>query len=124
MALFHNMVDVSLYNAYVLWISVDPSWEQQKSHRRRLYIEEVGESLVKPHMIKRGRLPRTPAAAEMVTAERAAAAGPSVSTESSRDRKQCEFCCDRRRRIGNTCYKCGRFICRDHSQFICGLCSS
>ncbi|KAL3999245.1 serine carboxypeptidase 1 [Sarotherodon galilaeus] len=96
MALFHNMIDVSLYNAYVLWISVDPSWQQQKSHRRRLYIEEVGESLVKPHMMKRGRLPRSSAAAEMVTAERdAAAAGPSVSIQ-SRDRKKCEFCCDRK----------------------------
>ncbi|XP_031594040.1 piggyBac transposable element-derived protein 4-like [Oreochromis aureus] len=124
MALFHNMIDVSLYNAYVLWISVDPSWQQQKSHRRRLYIEEVGESLVKPHMIKRVRLPRSSAAAEMVTAERdATAAGPSVPIQ-SRDRKQCELCCNRRRRIGNICSKCGRFICRDHSQLICGLCST
>ncbi|KAL4009748.1 hypothetical protein ACER0C_003600 [Sarotherodon galilaeus] len=64
MALFHNMIDVSLYNAFVLWTSVDRSWLQQKPHRRRLYIEEVGESMIKPHITKREHLPRSSAAAE------------------------------------------------------------
>ncbi|XP_026036683.1 piggyBac transposable element-derived protein 1-like [Astatotilapia calliptera] len=51
MALFHNMIDVSLYNAFVLWTSVDRSWLQQKPHRRRLYIEEVGEMVSTPESI-------------------------------------------------------------------------
>ncbi|KAE8278205.1 hypothetical protein D5F01_LYC23722 [Larimichthys crocea] len=32
LALFHNLIDVSLYNAFVLWTSIEPSWEQQKAH--------------------------------------------------------------------------------------------
>ncbi|KAE8296656.1 hypothetical protein D5F01_LYC05417 [Larimichthys crocea] len=66
LALFHNLLDVSLYNAFVLWTSIEPSWEQQKGHRRRLFIEEVGEALVTPHMEKRERLPRSSAAAALV----------------------------------------------------------
>ncbi|XP_025754432.1 piggyBac transposable element-derived protein 4-like [Oreochromis niloticus] len=30
-ALFHNLLDVSLYNSYVLWTAIDPSWKQQKA---------------------------------------------------------------------------------------------
>ncbi|KAI4808179.1 hypothetical protein KUCAC02_000245 [Chaenocephalus aceratus] len=59
LALFHNLVDISHYNAYVLWTSIEPSWQQQKPYRRRLFIEEVGEMLVTPHIKKRGRLPRS-----------------------------------------------------------------
>ncbi|KAI4804718.1 hypothetical protein KUCAC02_026335, partial [Chaenocephalus aceratus] len=45
LALFHNLVDTSHYNAYVLWTSMEPSWQQQKPYRRSLFIEEVGEML-------------------------------------------------------------------------------
>ncbi|KAI4832115.1 hypothetical protein KUCAC02_015096 [Chaenocephalus aceratus] len=30
LALFHNLVDISHYNTYVLWTSIEPSWQQQK----------------------------------------------------------------------------------------------
>ncbi|XP_063348689.1 piggyBac transposable element-derived protein 4-like [Pelmatolapia mariae] len=124
MALFHNIIDVSLYNAFVLWTSVEQAWHQQKSHRRRLYIEEVGESLIKPHLSKRERLPRSSSAAELVRdAQDGAAAGPSGLTD-PRGRKHCEFRLEKRRRVGNTCSKCGRFTCRAHSKFVCSHCST
>lgn len=82
MALFHNMIDISLYNAFVLWTSVDQAWHQQKPHRRRLYIEEVGETMIKPHLSKRERLPRSSTAAGLVrAAQDGAAAGPSGVTQ-------------------------------------------
>nr|XP_024655512.1 piggyBac transposable element-derived protein 4-like [Maylandia zebra] len=124
MAVFHNMIDVSLYNAFVLWTSVDRSWLQQTPHRRRLYIEEVGESMIKPHITKREHLPRSSAAAGLVTAvQYGAAAGPSGLTH-PKGRKRCELCCDYMRRVGNSCSKCGRFTCRAHSKFICSHCST
>ncbi|KAL3972591.1 conserved oligomeric Golgi complex subunit 5 [Sarotherodon galilaeus] len=66
LALFHNLIDVSLYNGYVLWTAVDPAWQQGKPYRRRLYMEEVGEMLVKPQMAKRERFPRSSLVAELV----------------------------------------------------------
>ncbi|KAI4796464.1 hypothetical protein KUCAC02_026966 [Chaenocephalus aceratus] len=111
-ALFHNLVDISHYNAYVLWTSIEPSWQQQKPYRRRLFIEEVGEMLVTPHIKKRGRLPRSSAAATMVSDLQGAAAGPSLISE-RKSRRQCHFCMDRR--VCSTCCKCGKLICKDHS---------
>ncbi|KAF3861194.1 hypothetical protein F7725_001449 [Dissostichus mawsoni] len=72
---------ISHYDAYVLWTSIEPSWQQQKPYRRRLFIEEVGEMLVTPHIKKRGRLPRSSAAATMVSDLQGAAAGPSLISE-------------------------------------------
>nr|XP_020473182.1 LOW QUALITY PROTEIN: piggyBac transposable element-derived protein 4-like [Monopterus albus] len=51
LALFHNLLDISLYNALILWTAVEPAWKWQKSHRRRLFIEEVREGLVTPNII-------------------------------------------------------------------------
>ncbi|KAE8300066.1 Activating transcription factor 7-interacting protein 1 [Larimichthys crocea] len=73
LALFYSLVDISLYNAYVLW-TFDPSWQPNwKPYKQRLYIEEVGETLVTPHIKKRGRLPRSSAAAGIVANLRDAA---------------------------------------------------
>ncbi|KAK1877869.1 Methionine synthase [Dissostichus eleginoides] len=118
---FHNLVDISHYNAYVLWTSIEPSWQQQKPYRRRLFIEEVGEMLVTPHIKKRGRLPRSSAAATMVSDLQGAAAGPSLISE-RKSRRQCHFCMDRR--VCSTCCKCGKLICKDHSLSICSPCST
>ncbi|KAJ4446385.1 hypothetical protein ANN_13081 [Periplaneta americana] len=38
--LFYNILDVSAYNAYVLWTSIDPNWNANKLTRRRLFLEE------------------------------------------------------------------------------------
>ncbi|KAI4799313.1 hypothetical protein KUCAC02_017012, partial [Chaenocephalus aceratus] len=66
-ALFHNLVDISHYNAYVLWTSIEPSWQQQKPYRRRLFIEEICRVLLQ---------------------------APLISERKSR--RQCHFCMDRR----------------------------
>nr|XP_020475098.1 uncharacterized protein LOC109971293 [Monopterus albus] len=66
LALFHNLLDVSLYNAFVLWTWLDPSWQEHKTCKRRLFIREVGEQLVTAHIQRRERLPRASTAADLV----------------------------------------------------------
>uniref|UniRef100_A0AAX7T7S3 PiggyBac transposable element-derived protein domain-containing protein n=2 Tax=Astatotilapia calliptera TaxID=8154 RepID=A0AAX7T7S3_ASTCA len=122
-ALFHHLLDVSLYNGYILWKETDPSWHRAKSYRRRLYIEEVGEMLVQPWIVKRGYLPRSSLAADVVRSAQAAAAGPSSGTQ-MKSRRQCQFCSDKRRRVVTTCCHCGKVACRDHSLSICKICST
>ncbi|KAI4830712.1 hypothetical protein KUCAC02_002328 [Chaenocephalus aceratus] len=105
-------------------ITTPTSCGHQSSHpgsSRRLFIEEVGEMLVTPHIKKRGRLPRSSAAATMVSDLQGAAAGPSLISEQN-SRRQCHFCMDRR--VCNTCCKCGKFICKDHNLSICSPCST
>ncbi|XP_028432779.1 piggyBac transposable element-derived protein 4-like [Perca flavescens] len=63
--LFFNMVDVSAYNAYVIFTAVDPSWNQAKLFQRRLFLEELGNSLVSAAILRREHLPRAPVAASL-----------------------------------------------------------
>ncbi|KAL4000599.1 NLR family CARD domain-containing protein 3 [Sarotherodon galilaeus] len=40
-ALFHNMVDVAAYNAFVLWREIHPDWVSGKLNKRRLFLERT-----------------------------------------------------------------------------------
>ncbi|XP_041811933.1 piggyBac transposable element-derived protein 4-like [Chelmon rostratus] len=57
----YNMLDVSAYNAFTIWMAINPDWNQRKLQRRRLFLEELGKALVTPHMQRRQHVPRTPA---------------------------------------------------------------
>ncbi|XP_044023761.1 piggyBac transposable element-derived protein 3-like [Siniperca chuatsi] len=126
LVLFYNMLDVSVYNAFVLWSAVDPFWNQKKTFKRRLFIEELGKMLVSPQMLRRQRLPRTPAAATMVVDLRKAGDNPMESREpdstSNKRRKLCEFCTGKKKRIATTCKKCDKYICKDHTSSYCSCC--
>ncbi|KAL7403957.1 hypothetical protein ABVT39_007812 [Epinephelus coioides] len=62
MAVFHNMLDVSSYNAFVIWREVNPDWMPGKRNRRRVFLEELGKALVAPLIRRRKRAPRAEAA--------------------------------------------------------------
>ncbi|XP_039468119.1 piggyBac transposable element-derived protein 4-like [Oreochromis aureus] len=47
-ALFHNMVDVAAYNAFVLWREIHPDWMAGKLNKRRLFLERLGKALAHP----------------------------------------------------------------------------
>ncbi|KAM6915490.1 TATA box-binding protein-associated factor RNA polymerase I subunit B [Xenentodon cancila] len=64
-ALFHNILDVSAFNAYVVWTAIDPTWNQGKSFKRRLFLADLGKALVTPLIQRRQHIPRTPASASL-----------------------------------------------------------
>ncbi|XP_026011711.1 piggyBac transposable element-derived protein 4-like [Astatotilapia calliptera] len=55
-ALFHNMVDVAAYNAFVLWREIHPDWMPGKLNRRRLFLERLGKALARPMLEARAAL--------------------------------------------------------------------
>ncbi|XP_039907147.1 piggyBac transposable element-derived protein 4-like [Simochromis diagramma] len=57
-ALFHNMVDVAAYNAFVLWREIHPDWMPGKLNRRRLFLERLGKALARPMLEARAALAR------------------------------------------------------------------
>ena len=87
MAGFHNMLDVSAYNAYVVWRAINPSWNERKFIKRRIFLEELGKALVTPLMQRRQRLPHTPASASLVRRVQAPATPPTAPPKKGRDRK-------------------------------------
>ena len=65
-AVFHNILDVSACNAYVVWTAIDPAWNQGKCLKRRLFLAELGKALVTPLIQRRQHLPRTPGSGSLV----------------------------------------------------------
>nr|XP_061799518.1 piggyBac transposable element-derived protein 4-like [Nerophis lumbriciformis] len=56
MCLFYHMVDVSCYNAFVLFTEINPDWNAGKRYKRRLFLEELGMALIEPEMLRRRQL--------------------------------------------------------------------
>ncbi|KAL7393857.1 hypothetical protein ABVT39_016988 [Epinephelus coioides] len=71
MCFFYHLIDISCYNAYVLFTSVNPTWNGAKSFRRRLFLEQVGRALTAPAMANRSRLTRAPSSVSLILQARA-----------------------------------------------------
>ncbi|XP_027874871.1 piggyBac transposable element-derived protein 4-like [Xiphophorus couchianus] len=63
LVIFYNIIDVSAYNAFVIWTEIFPEWNVSKLYKRRIFLEELGKALVVPHIQRRHHMPRTPATA-------------------------------------------------------------
>lgn len=115
-AIFMNLLGVAAYNSYVVWRAKHPEWESKSSHRRRLYIIELGKALVLPHIRQRNRINlQRPIqhAIQLVLQEEAEAIEPVETLSQGR----CFLCSrknDRKSRI--RCCHCHRFVCGSHSQ--------
>ncbi|XP_013411025.1 piggyBac transposable element-derived protein 1-like [Lingula anatina] len=58
MVLFFNMVDIAGIAAFIIWLGNFPDWKSSEgSHRRRVFLRELGYELVKPHVEKRSQIP-------------------------------------------------------------------
>ncbi|XP_032367173.1 piggyBac transposable element-derived protein 4-like [Etheostoma spectabile] len=93
LALFHNILDVSAYNAFGLWRELRPEWMRGKLNRRRPFLEQLGRALVTPLIERRRHLPRTEALAALVRAvaarcaEAARSAGAGSGVRRGRDNR-------------------------------------
>jgi hypothetical protein len=47
-AIFSNMLGISALNAYIIWTLINPDWNARKTHKRRIFIEELGKELIRP----------------------------------------------------------------------------
>ncbi|XP_028254563.1 piggyBac transposable element-derived protein 4-like [Parambassis ranga] len=69
-AMFHNILDVSAYNAYVIWRETHPELMAGTRNRRRLFLGQLGKELVTPLILRRGHAPRAQSARMLVAAMR------------------------------------------------------
>ena len=53
MVLFYNILDVSGVNAFIIWTHLNLDWQKNKTHRRRLFLKQLGKDLVEEHMRSR-----------------------------------------------------------------------
>nr|XP_061828933.1 piggyBac transposable element-derived protein 4-like isoform X1 [Nerophis lumbriciformis] len=121
-SLFYHMVDVSCYNAYVLFAAVHPEWNRGKSFKRRLFLEEIGKSLTTPAILQRSRLPKALAAATLVEQTQMRQEEEQQPRRGSLGkRKQCSMC-TRRKRVVLQCIICGKATCKNHLKILCDSC--
>lgn len=122
LTIFHNIIDISTYNAFVILSELNPTWRASKGNWRRFFSEELGKALVTPCMQKRHHLPRTAASAALVRAVHRSEPGPDqqVTQEANtrgQKRKRCNFCSAKKDcKTGTTCCKCGKHMCKSHTR--------
>ncbi|KAL6460691.1 hypothetical protein MHYP_G00306570 [Metynnis hypsauchen] len=98
------MLDISAFNAFVIWMALNPEWNRGKLQKRRLFLEDLGKALVRPQIEQGQHVPRTPASAAIVRRIQEENAG-ALSTQptepqstkaevvnTSNKKKRCEVC--------------------------------
>ncbi|XP_034390351.1 piggyBac transposable element-derived protein 4-like [Cyclopterus lumpus] len=135
LVIFFDILDISAYNAFVIWMALNPEWNGGKLQRRRLFLEELGKALVKPQILRRQHIPRTSASAatlRRIQEDNASApstqpteppsAEPEVAAGSNK-KKRCEVCGPKTdRKTQYTCIKCKKYICNTHTVKLCHSC--
>ena len=66
MAHFCSIMDISTYNAFVIYSEIKTTWNQRKKYKKRIFLEELGESLVKEEIIRRKRMTEENSAVNLV----------------------------------------------------------
>ena len=133
LVIFYNMLDISAYNAYVLWTAVNPNWNNNNLTKRRLFLEELGKSLIKLHMESRTYLPRGEEARNLVVKAQQSknrnialtSNEPSTAANINAKRARCKFCPSSNDNKTNiTCVICNKHLCKKHVKFFCPNCAT
>lgn len=147
MVLFYNILDVSAVNAFIIWSHVNPQWNAKKTHRRRLFLKQLGKDLVYKHLTSRLSIPGLSLMLKTTIHEcieqqhesqgdaRDDATqnnyeeqnnGHGGADNAVRKRKQGRcILCDRSKdkKSRTTCHRCGSFACADHLVALCTGCA-
>ncbi|CAB4059157.1 unnamed protein product [Lepeophtheirus salmonis] len=130
LAIFHKIIDVSSYNVFVIWREINLIWISHKSHKRRVFLEQLGKALVAPLIERRKNVPRTEASAQIVKAFQSARLPDrpdnqsSTSTFKASTRKRCQFCSkEKDNKTNKPCFKCNKYICKGCSLSYCSSCA-
>ena len=110
-----NLLDLTCYNAFILYTCVFPNYQNGKSHKRRLFLSELGMALSQKY-----RESRKANTSSSNPEEDRLAPAPSVP---SKKRARCKACPRGRDRKSSTkCNMCGEFVCPDHYFVMCHSC--
>lgn len=126
--MFYSLIDIVAINSYALFKLNMPTWNQNKSNARKLYLQELGLQLVKPYVEERSKDLRglqrpIVSAIQQITGKTQAAKKMKRAEEPVR-KARCYVCMKEgstqreRENITKTkvtCVNCGRHLCKKHS---------
>lgn len=128
LSMFYTLLDIVGINAYSIFIQNHPNWNDKKTNRRRLFLQELGLQLIKPHIEERakninGLQNHVLMAIENVLGRRMEKPRTKTSTDNSKGR--CHVCCsqtktkkEKTNKLAKTtivCNNCGNYVCGKHS---------
>ena len=120
-ALFGNVVDVGAVAAFIIWMGNFPQWKiSEGKRRRRLFLSELANQLVMPHIRRRALTPTLQApisnAMKMVGVDLPPPVQQAQALTSAGKRKRCHLCprgIDKKVRLA--CDRCKQPVCPSHS---------
>ena len=151
MVIFYNILDISAANAFVIWMHLNPTWNKQKTHRRRLFLKELGKCLVANQLLSRLLLPNLSlnlrdsicnslaniSSRNVELSSSMSFNDPQNNTKRSNDenkakdnnyfgvkrkRGRCKLCVrSLDKKVRTTCDKCNNFVCCTHSKILCNV---
>lgn len=131
LVIFHNVIDVSSYNAYVIWGEIKPTWMSKKQEERRVFLEQLGRALGPPLIERRKHVPRAEASAAVVKAiqntttphQPEGPAATATAPAGASKRKRCQFCLPKKDCKTYTVYcRCNKHICKGCALAYCPAC--
>jgi hypothetical protein len=109
---FFDMLDISLFNAFVLHKAVNPDYHRGNSSSRRVFLKHLGKALLQANITRRAVSRSVQPAALLAT---------SLSPASKRGR--CKICPrEKDAKTANICATCHSFVCKEHLRVICDAC--
>ena len=109
MALFFNMLDMASYNAFVIFGFMNPGWNRNKLHRRRLFLIQLARELAG---VKEADPPT-----------RGIQCGEESIGSKSTSRRRCKMCgWDKDKKSVLSCEMCTDAMCKEHCVTLCRAC--
>lgn len=133
LAYFYNCLNIAGINSMVVFWAKFPGREKEASHRRRIFLENLGISLLHPWLQRWVQEKQLPSAAKLSLQK----CGYKIDTDSSqtsaaheggkRKRRRCHICpSSLDRKTPHVCEECNEPRCIDHQQVtvLCSYCAS
>ena len=126
MTFFFNMIDIAGIAAFVVWTSKNPEWNEGKLHRRRLFLQQLGRSLVDAHLNRRCHnlqaMQRNVRLAMQAIGLQIIGSAPAAVSEAG-GKQRCGLCSrERDRKVAAHCASCHIPCCPEHHKIICNSC--
>lgn len=131
MAIFYHMLDIAAINSYKLWIHKNPEWEKNRLDKRRMFLLELGQQLVRNNIIRRYNEDHS---LHQKIKQNMIVVLPELNTGNERKEPvpnnkksgRCYICprnVDKKSR--KLCVQCTRYVCAAHSNIktICNKCN-
>ena len=123
LTMFFNCIDVGCLAAYTLFTDQHRTWNIRCSHKRKLFLREVAESLTKPWMMQRASNPRVMQRGVPLAMKLLGVSIPPPTTRRPDGKGRCHLCPRASdRKVKTVCENCDQPSCPRHLHNLCQNC--